>query len=182
MPNPPVNLIDTEESNDDTKAIFDEEQILRQQSTAQVIPPSRVDTPPSPRLDVLGEEKFDVDSPFGEHLDTLSTVDRGIDFNHTDIETDDPVPDPRIFNVPLGNNDLISRSFDATVSNPLNFDDYFTLRIENTIFDDDFEYLCTLDPTKSTPIIDEFTILVAPLPDSKVNSLREVERFDPFSP
>ncbi|GJR75472.1 hypothetical protein Tco_0087837 [Tanacetum coccineum] len=73
MPNPPVNLIDIKKSDDDTEVIFDDEQFLRQQSTAQVIPPSLVDAPPSPRLDVLGGENFDVDSPFGKHLDTLST-------------------------------------------------------------------------------------------------------------
>ncbi|GJX62376.1 hypothetical protein Tco_0295276 [Tanacetum coccineum] len=45
------------------------------------------------------EEKVDIDLPFGEHLDTLSTGDREIDFNPIrDIEelerllADDPVP------------------------------------------------------------------------------------------
>ncbi|GJX24802.1 hypothetical protein Tco_0231098 [Tanacetum coccineum] len=90
------------------------------------------------------EEKVDIDLPFGEHLDTLSKGDREVNFNPSDIETNDPVPDPRMFDVPLGNDDSI------------------------------------LDPTKSTPIIDESTLLVTPLPDSKVTSLRKVERFDPF--
>ncbi|GJW66228.1 hypothetical protein Tco_0120652 [Tanacetum coccineum] len=175
MPNPPVNLIDTKESDDDTDVIFDEEQFLGQQSTAQVIPTSLVHTPPSPGLDVLGGENFDVDSPFGEHLDTLSTRDREIDFNPSDIETNDPVPNPRMFDVPLGNDDSMPRFFDVTISNPLfDFDEYFTLRIDNKIFDEDFEDLCSLDPTKSTPIIDKSTLLVTPL------FLGEVERFDPF--
>nr|GEY04131.1 hypothetical protein [Tanacetum cinerariifolium] len=110
MPNPPVNLIDNKESDDDTEVIFDEEQFLGQQSTAQIIPSSLVDTPPSHRLDVLGGENFDVDSTFGEHLNTLSTGDRKVDFNPSDIENNNPVPDPMMFNVPLGNDDSISRS------------------------------------------------------------------------
>ncbi|GKC31138.1 hypothetical protein Tco_1038432 [Tanacetum coccineum] len=34
-----------------------------------------LDSPPSPRIDVLGERKVDIDLPFGEHLDTLSMGD-----------------------------------------------------------------------------------------------------------
>ncbi|GJS18801.1 hypothetical protein Tco_0413273 [Tanacetum coccineum] len=70
-----------------------------------------LDSPPSPRLDVLGVAKVDIDLPFREHLDTLLFGDREIDFNPSDLETIDPVPDPRMFNVLLGNDDLISRSF-----------------------------------------------------------------------
>ncbi|GJV89402.1 retrotransposon protein, putative, ty1-copia subclass [Tanacetum coccineum] len=40
--------------------------------------------------------------------------------------------------------------------------------------------ISSLDPPKSTLVIDESTLLVTPLPDSKEISLREVERFDPF--
>ncbi|GKA58995.1 hypothetical protein Tco_0758308 [Tanacetum coccineum] len=47
---------------------------------------------------------------------TLSTGDKEIDFNPSDLETIDPVPDPRMFDVPLGNDDSISRSFDVTIS------------------------------------------------------------------
>ncbi|GJQ90675.1 hypothetical protein Tco_0001814 [Tanacetum coccineum] len=140
-----------------------------------------IDSPPFPSNDVLGDAKVDIDLPFGEHLDTLSTGDREIDFNPSDLETIDPVPDPRMFEVPLGNDDFISRSFDVTISNPLfNFDENYSLIIDNKIFDDDFEDLCSLDPTKSTPVIDEATLLVTPLPDFKEISLREVERFDLF--
>ncbi|GJR95958.1 NAC domain-containing protein [Tanacetum coccineum] len=140
-----------------------------------------LDSPPSLRLNVLGDRKVDIDLPFGEHLDTLSMRDREIDFNPRDIETNDLIPGPRMFDVPLGNCYSVSRSFDVTYSNPLfDFDDNFTLRIDNKIFDDDFEDLSSLDPTKSTPIIDEATLLVTPFPDYKIISLREVERFDPF--
>ncbi|GJV62534.1 hypothetical protein Tco_1473362, partial [Tanacetum coccineum] len=90
------------------------------------------DSPPLPRTDVLGDAKVDIDLPFGEHLDTLSTGDREIDFNPSDLETIDPVLDPRMFNIPLGNDDLISRSFDVTISNPLfEFDDNYSLIIDN---------------------------------------------------
>ncbi|GJU21548.1 NAC domain-containing protein [Tanacetum coccineum] len=51
MPNPPINLLNTEESDDDTKI--------------------------------------------------LSSRDTKIDFNPSDIENNDPVPDLRMFNVPL---------------------------------------------------------------------------------
>ncbi|GJV60110.1 retrotransposon protein, putative, unclassified [Tanacetum coccineum] len=111
------------------------------------------DSPPLPCTDVLGDKKVDIDLPFGEHLDTLSTGDREIDFNPRDIETNDPILDPRMFDVPLGNDDSVSRSFDVTYSNPLfDFDDNFTLRIDNKIFDDDFEDLSSLDPLKATPL------------------------------
>ncbi|GJX74012.1 hypothetical protein Tco_0312607 [Tanacetum coccineum] len=44
----------------------------------------------------------------------------------------------------------------------------------------DFEDISSLDPPESTPVIDESTFLVTPLPDSKKFSLGEVKRFDPF--
>ncbi|GKD80254.1 hypothetical protein Tco_1342875 [Tanacetum coccineum] len=140
-----------------------------------------IDSPPLPCTDVLGDAKVDIDLPFGEHLDTLSTGDREIDFNPSDLETNDPVPDPRMLDVPLGNDNSMYRSFDVTISNLLfEFDDYFTLRIDNIIFDDDFEDLCSLDPLKETSLIKESILLVTPLPDAKQICLREVERFDPF--
>ncbi|GJZ05944.1 NAC domain-containing protein [Tanacetum coccineum] len=123
----------------------------------------------------------DIDLPFREHLDTLSTGDREIDFNPSDLETIDPVPDPRMFNVPLDNDDSISRSFDVTISNPLfDFDDNYSLIIDNKNFDDKIEDLSSLDPLKATPLINESILLVTPLPDAKQICLREVERFDPF--
>ncbi|GKE28147.1 hypothetical protein Tco_1443531, partial [Tanacetum coccineum] len=149
-----------------------------------------LDTLPLPCTDVLGDAIVDIDLVLGEHLDTLSTRDREIDFDPIrDIEelerllAYDPVLVlvPRVFDEPLGNSDLISRSFDVTYSNPLfNFDDNFTLRIDNKIFDDDFEDLCSLDPLKATPLLDESILLVTPLPDVKQICLKEVEIFDPF--
>ncbi|GJS99070.1 hypothetical protein Tco_0820240 [Tanacetum coccineum] len=78
---------------------------------------------PLPYTDVLGDAIVDIDLPFGEHLDTLSTRDREIDFNSIrDIEelerllADDPVPVsvPRVFDEPLGNSDSMSRSSETS--------------------------------------------------------------------
>ncbi|GKB79640.1 hypothetical protein Tco_0946535 [Tanacetum coccineum] len=69
----------------------------------------------------------------------------------------------------------------TTFSNPLfEFNDDYTLCYDNLLFDEDFEDISSLDPPESTPVIDESTFLVTPLPDSKKFSLGEVERFDPF--
>ncbi|GJU48654.1 hypothetical protein Tco_1218209 [Tanacetum coccineum] len=180
IPNPPLDL-DTEESDDDTKVIFDKELFLRERDSTNLECIMLIESPPLPCTDVLGDAKVDIDLSFGEHLDTLSTGDRKIDFNPSDLETIDHVPDPMMFDVPLGNDDSISRSFDVTILNLLfDFDNNNSLIIDNKIFDDDFEDLCSLDPTKSTPIIDEVTLLVTPLPDSKEISLKEVKRFDSF--
>ena len=183
--NPPLNSFYHEESDeDDTETTMDEVHNSSPQSTAHVPSPPLAYTPSLPRLDVSGDQNLDIDLPFGEHLDTLSMGDREIDFNPSDIESlpaNDPVPIPRMSDEPLGNSDSISRSFDVTISNPLfDFDDSFTLRFDNKFFDDEFEDLSSLDHSKSTPLIDESTILVTPLPDSKQICLREVERFDPF--
>ncbi|GKA30992.1 hypothetical protein Tco_0717297 [Tanacetum coccineum] len=129
-----------------------------------------------------------IDLLLGEHLDTLSTGDREIDFNPSrDIEelerllADDLIPVPRVFDEPLGHSDSISRSFDVTFSNLLfDFNDDFTLCNDNPLFDEEFEDISSLDPPESTPFIDESTLLVTPLPDPKQICLREVERFDPF--
>nr|GEY45034.1 NAC domain-containing protein [Tanacetum cinerariifolium] len=140
-----------------------------------------LDSSPSLRLDVLGESKVDIHLPFGEHLDTLSIRDREIDFNPRDIETNDLIPGPRMFDVPLGNDDSVSRLFDVTFSNPL-FDsnDDYTLFYDNPLFDREFEDISRLDPLESTPVIDESSLLVTPPFASKKLSLKEVERFDPF--
>nr|GEU51455.1 NAC domain-containing protein [Tanacetum cinerariifolium] len=137
--------------------------------------------PPSPRLDVLGDRKVDIDLPFGEHLDTLSTGDTEIDFNPKDLRTNDLILVPWVFDKPLGNSDSMTRSYDVTFSNPLfDFNDDYTFCYDNPLFDVEFEDISSLDPPELTPVIDESSLLVTPLPDSKEISLREVERFDPF--
>ncbi|GKC85308.1 hypothetical protein Tco_1141025 [Tanacetum coccineum] len=144
--------------------------------------------PPLPCTDVLGDTIVDIDLLLGEHLDTLSTGDREIDFNPIrDIEelerllVDDPVPVPRVFDAPLGYSDSISRSFDVTFSNSLfNFNDDYNLCYDNPLFNKEFEDISCLDPLESTPVINESTLIVTPLPASKPFILREVERFDLF--
>ncbi|GJS93560.1 hypothetical protein Tco_0800528 [Tanacetum coccineum] len=143
---------------------------------------------PLPCTDVLGDAIVDIDLLLGDHLDTLSTGDMEVDFNPSrDIEelerllADDSVPVPRVFDVPLGNSDLISRSYDMTLSNPLfDFNDDYTICYDNPLFDEEFEDIISLDPLKSTTVIDESSLLVTPLPDPKQICLREVKRFDPF--
>ncbi|GJT60509.1 hypothetical protein Tco_1004042 [Tanacetum coccineum] len=133
-------------------------------------------------------KELEVTSVYDDLEYTLSTEDREIDFDPIryieELErllADDHVPVLRVFDERLGNSDSISRSFDVTYSNPLfDFDDNFPLRIDNKIFDDDFEDLCSLDPLKVTPLLDESILLVTPPPASKQFSLREVERFDHF--
>ncbi|GJW19059.1 hypothetical protein Tco_0026495 [Tanacetum coccineum] len=99
------------------------------------------------------------DEPLGEHLDTLSTRDREIDFNPSrDIEelerllADDPVPVPRVFDDPLGNSDSMSRSSETNTSS----------NVSPTL----------LPAESSSPVL--------PLPNPRQVCLREVERFDPF--
>ncbi|GKB79099.1 hypothetical protein Tco_0945994 [Tanacetum coccineum] len=113
--------------------------------------------PPLPCTDVLGDVIVDIDLLLREHLDTLSTRDREIDFNSSkDIEeleqllADDHVPVPRVFDEPLGN------------------------------FDSELEDISSLDPLDSTQVIDESSLLVTPLPVPKQICLREVEIFYPF--
>nr|GEV33976.1 NAC domain-containing protein [Tanacetum cinerariifolium] len=140
-----------------------------------------LDSPSSPRLDVLGEIKVDIDLPFGEHLDTLLMGDREIDFNHRDIETNDLIHVPIVFDEPLGNSNSVSRTYDVTFSNPLfNFNDDYTLCYDNPLFDEEFEDISSLDPPEPTLVIDDSSLLVTPPPASKQLSLREVERFAMF--
>ncbi|GJS32826.1 reverse transcriptase domain-containing protein [Tanacetum coccineum] len=103
-------------------------------------------TTPLPTTDVR-EENVDIELPFGDHLDTLLTGDREIDFNPIrDIQelerllAKDPVPLPKVFDAPLGNSDSVPRSYDVTFSNPLfNFNDDYTLCYDNPLFDEEFE-------------------------------------------
>ncbi|GKB49967.1 hypothetical protein Tco_0900720 [Tanacetum coccineum] len=78
-------------------------------------------TLPLPCTNVLGDAIVDIDLLLGEHLDTLSTGDKEIDFNLSrDIEelerllADDPIPVPRVFDEPLGNSDSMSRSSETS--------------------------------------------------------------------
>ncbi|GJV23836.1 hypothetical protein Tco_1376531 [Tanacetum coccineum] len=143
-------------------------------------------TIPLPTTDVR-EEDFDINSPLGEQV---------VDFL---MENVDVAGLPRhlvkqrfshllknlslakgMFDKPLGD-DTKPRSYDVTFLNPLfDFNDDFTLCNDNPLFDEEFEDISSLDPPKSTLVINDASLLVTPLPDPKQICLREVERFDPF--
>ncbi|GKE49049.1 hypothetical protein Tco_1480307 [Tanacetum coccineum] len=138
--------------------------------------------------------------PLGEHLDTLSTGDREIDFNPSkDIEelerllADDPVPVPRVFDEPLGNSDSMSRSsetsdlFEDFIAE-FGLDDSIPTKIDDRYYDSEgdilyFEQLLNEDTSSDVSqalLPKESSSLVPPLSDPKQICLRDVERFDPF--
>ncbi|GJU01298.1 hypothetical protein Tco_1111636 [Tanacetum coccineum] len=99
-------------------------------------------------------------------------------FNHL---VNNPNFTKRMFDGPLGNDNSKPRSYDVTFSNPLfDFNDDYTLSIDNQTFDEEFEDINILDPLESTLVIDECTLVVTSPLDFKQISLREVERFDSF--
>ncbi|GJX50758.1 hypothetical protein Tco_0277603 [Tanacetum coccineum] len=147
-----------------------------------------------------GDAIVDIALPLGEHLDTLSTGDREIDFNPSrDIEelerllADDPVLVPRVFDEPLGNSDSMSRSsetsylFEELIAE-FGLDDSIPTKIDDRYHDSEgdilyFEHLLNEDTSSDVspallPI--ESSSLDLPLLDPKQICLREVERFDPF--
>ncbi|GJZ66469.1 hypothetical protein Tco_0623165 [Tanacetum coccineum] len=157
-------------------------------------------TLPLPCTDGLGDVIVDIDLLLGEHLDTLSTEDREIDFNLIrDIEelerllADDPVPVPRVFDDPLGNSDSMSRSsetsdlFEELIAE-FGLDDSIPTKIDDRYHDSEgdilyFEQLLNEDTSSDvSPALlpTESSSLVLLLPNPKQICLREVERFDPF--
>ncbi|GKA45250.1 hypothetical protein Tco_0738046 [Tanacetum coccineum] len=147
--------------------------------------------------DVLGDAIVDIALPLGEHLDTLSTGDREIDFNPSkDIEelerllADDPVPVLRVFDEPLGNSDSMSRSsetsdlFEELIAE-FGLDDSIPTKIDDRYYDSEgdilyFEQLLNEDTSSDVSqalLPTESSSLVPPLPDPKQICLREVERF-----
>ncbi|GJZ35289.1 hypothetical protein Tco_0581106 [Tanacetum coccineum] len=162
--------------------------------------PTLLVTLPLPCTDVLGDAIVDIALPLGEHLDTLSTGDREIDFNPSrDIEelerllADDPVPVPRVFDEPLGNSDSMSRSsetsdlFEELIAE-FGLDDSIPTKIDDRYYDSEgdilyFEQFLNEDTSSDVSqalLPTESSLLVSPLPDPKHICLREVERFDPF--
>ncbi|GJX89974.1 hypothetical protein Tco_0343300 [Tanacetum coccineum] len=138
-------------------------------------------TIPLPTTDVR-EEGFDINSPLEEQVVNflIENVDvAGLPrhlvkhlFNHL---IKNPSLTKEMSDEPLGD-DSISISCDVTFSNPFfDFNDDFTLCNDNPLFDEEFEDISILDPPESTPIIDESSLLVTPLPDHKQICLREVE-------
>ncbi|GJZ58668.1 hypothetical protein Tco_0614484 [Tanacetum coccineum] len=157
-------------------------------------------TLPLPCTDVLGYAIVDINLLLGEHLDTLSTGDREIDFNPSrNIEelecllANDPVPVPRVFDEPLGNSDSMSRSsktsdlFEELIAE-FGLDDSIPTKIDDRYHDSEgdilyFEQLLNEDTyCDVSPVLlpTESSSLDLPLPDPKQICLRGVERFDPF--
>ncbi|GJU37427.1 hypothetical protein Tco_1185781 [Tanacetum coccineum] len=157
-------------------------------------------TLPLPCTDILGDSIIDIDLLLGEHSDTLSTGDREIDFNPSrDIEelqrllADDPVPVPIVFDEPLGNSDLMSRSsktsdlFEGLIAE-FGLDDSIPTKIDDRYHDSEgdilyFEQLLNEDRSSDvspTLLPTESSSLDLPTPASKQFSLRDVDRFDPF--
>ncbi|GKC54465.1 hypothetical protein Tco_1077210, partial [Tanacetum coccineum] len=108
--------------------------------------------PPVDLYHLEGSDKGDnkIDSLTKEPLDTLLMGDEVINFNPRDIETNDLIPVPRVFDEPLGNSDSVPRSYDVTFSNLLfDFNDDYTLCYDNPLFDEEFEDISSLDPLLS---------------------------------
>nr|GEV62704.1 hypothetical protein [Tanacetum cinerariifolium] len=127
-----------------------------------------VDLVPIPRESKLTLDSTDLECR--EHLDSLSTGDREVDFNPSkDIEelerllADDHVPVSRVFDGPLGHSNSISRSYDVTFSNPIfDFNDDYTLCYDNPLFDEEFSNISSLDPPESTPSAEEMRVMETP--------------------
>ncbi|GJW54285.1 hypothetical protein Tco_0098370 [Tanacetum coccineum] len=163
--------------------------------------PTLLVTPPLPCTDVLGDAIVDIDLLLGEQLDTLSTVDKEIDFNPIrDIEelerllADDPVPVPRVFDDPLGNSDSMSRSIETSdlileeLTAEIGLDDSIPTDIDDRYYDSEgdilfFKQLLNEDSfsDESSALLPiESSLLVPPPPDPKQIFLGKVESFDPF--
>ncbi|GKA23712.1 cysteine-rich receptor-like protein kinase [Tanacetum coccineum] len=147
-----------------------------------------------PCTNVLGDDILDIDLPLREPLDTLLTEDRDIEELER-LLADDPVPVPREFNDPLGNYDSMSRSSNTSdlfeeLTAEIGLDDSIQTKIDDGYYDSEGDILFlehllieeTLSDTTPAVLPKKSTLLVTSLPDSKEISLREVERFDPFSP
>nr|GEU32630.1 NAC domain-containing protein [Tanacetum cinerariifolium] len=199
---PLVDLYYPGGSDDYTEVIYDKEQCLSDRYITPITSPAYTPSihflatmKPADTF-LMGDEVIstipvrEIDEFIKSNVDDLIPIlreaeipsQRGeIDFNPNDIETNDLIPGPRMFDIPLGNDDSVSRSFDVTFSNPLfDFIDDYTLGYEHRLFDEEFEDISSLDPPKSTLVIDESSLLVTPLPGPKQICLRKVERFDPF--
>ncbi|GJY90430.1 hypothetical protein Tco_0505626 [Tanacetum coccineum] len=101
MPNPPVSLIDTEESDDVMEVIFYEEQFLRQQSTAHVISPLLAYTPPIPFLATTEPLETLL---MGDEVISTTPAKENDEFIKSSI--DDLVPIPRVSEVTLVSTNL----------------------------------------------------------------------------
>ncbi|GKA60946.1 hypothetical protein Tco_0760353 [Tanacetum coccineum] len=163
--------------------------ILRESEVTSVCDDLEFNMPintPLPTTDVR-EDNFDINSPLGEQvvnflMENVDVADlpRHIVKQIYGLLLENLTLAKGMSDEPLGD-DSKPRSYDMTFSNPLfDFNDDSTLCYDNPLFDEEFEDISSLDPPKSTPVIDESSLLVTPLPDSEHICLREVKRFDPF--
>ncbi|GJZ01835.1 hypothetical protein Tco_0519796 [Tanacetum coccineum] len=113
---------------------------------------------PWPTIDVR-EENFDINSPLGEYV--VDFLMENVDvadlprhlvkqlFSHLVKNTS---LTKRMFDEALGE-DSKPRSYDVTFSDPLFvFNDDFTLCNDNSLFDEEFKDISSLDPPKSAPL------------------------------
>nr|GEU99297.1 hypothetical protein [Tanacetum cinerariifolium] len=137
---------------------------------------------PLPTTDVR-EEDFDINSPLGEYvvdflMDNVDVADLPRHFvkqlfNHL---IKNPSLTKGMSDEPLGD-DSKPISYNVTFSNPLfDFNDDSTLCYDNSLFDEVFEDISSLDLPESTPVIDESTLLVT-LPSPYLVFLRD-EKID----
>nr|GEW11948.1 hypothetical protein [Tanacetum cinerariifolium] len=117
---------------------------------------SECDMPtPLPTTDVR-EENFDINSPLGEYVvDFLMENEDIAGLTTTDVKrlfsnlVKNLSSTKKMSNEPLGD-DSKPRSYEVTFSNFLfDFNDDFTLCIDNLLFDEEFENISSLDPPKS---------------------------------
>ncbi|GKB29177.1 hypothetical protein Tco_0868578 [Tanacetum coccineum] len=84
---------------------------------------------------LLKAEKSKINLLIREPSDVFLMGDKEIKFNPLK-DIDDPVRIPRVSEKPLDSLDLILKTFDITITNPLfDFDSKFTLNLDNHIFD-----------------------------------------------
>nr|GEX26947.1 hypothetical protein [Tanacetum cinerariifolium] len=159
------------------------------------------DSPPLPYTDILGDAKVDTDLPFGEQLDTLLIRDREIDIksfrdvgNLRSSLADALVTIPRMFDEPLGNSNLMSKSLKTSdflfeeLAAKISLHDSILTEIDVGYYDSEVDILYLeqfLDEDTSFDLSlvllpKESSLLVSPLLDFKQICLRDVERFDPF--
>ncbi|GKE47247.1 hypothetical protein Tco_1478505, partial [Tanacetum coccineum] len=123
-------------------------------------------TTPLPPTD-NGVVDFDIDSPLGEYV--VDFLMKNVDvaglprllvkqlFNHL---LKNPSLIKGMSDEPLGD-DSKPVSYDVTFLNPLfDFNDDSTLCYDNSLFDEEFEDISSLDLPELTPVIDESTLLV----------------------
>nr|GEX09355.1 hypothetical protein [Tanacetum cinerariifolium] len=178
---PPIDFYNLEGSDDYTKVTYDKEQCLSDHYIAPVTSPAY--TPSIPFLATM--EPVDT-FLMGARVISTTPEKENNEFIKSSVNDLVPIPresevtsiyddlecsmplysspshrldvlgERKVFNEPLGNSDLVPKSYNVTFSNPLfDFNDDYTLYYDNPLFDEEFEDISSLDPLESTPVIDE---------------------------